>query len=718
MAGYAYYLPNFNVQATGKPPVIGPLPDVGNYGGYQKVDYATWLANAQSNDMNKQTLAQLQGNSEPLSKGGPSIADILKGSANGQNIDSGWTQVNGEWIAPGQTADPSNQLTAKGIPNPGTGGYTDPALNTATPNVVATASGPSGGQVTPGSQPVQAATAGATPAVVPPANQNPAPSGLQMPNTSNTQFSQFVKTKNDPTVYGIDAQGNEVPFSDPAQLAQAQGKKTADFSKVQTVDMLPSQQKQQEQNKNNEVLTSNGIEPSTLSTNNNPYKTYSDAYSQVLLDMGIPSVKAQIDTVQKQYTDLANEKNDKISDINDDPWTVQGIKDKKIQQLNDRYDGKLKVIQAQIDNYQKIYSDGLDQAKFVAQTAVTQIHDQAVLDQQKLLHDEDLIQKSLPTSALEYEYAKSQGYNGSYTQYQNEDANRKRSVTNINTGGNYQAGADPTTDAWINAVKNGNATMAQVPAAFKNSVVLGLNSGPSIVDSNTDQTVKAIIAANPGEYGHAAEAIDKAFGPGTATKYDAQLKAVYNNKQDVGTAFSSQSYSPLAGSRFATESNRITSNYIDLPAYKLTANGLPYIQRIQEAIKTPGSISDQELLDAMTKLSTSGNAVTDAQIKIITSGQNYSDQLNVFKNKLSSSGGVLSDKQRQDLVKTAKDIYSAYQTGYQPVYSQVTKQLTDAGIPKAFWTIPDLNTLSATSTNSNSNNSGGDYQSYLKAIGQ
>lgn len=36
--------------------------------------------------------------------------------------------------------------------------------------------------------------------------------------------------------------------------------------------------------------------------------------------------------------------------------------------------------------------------------------------------------KNLPASAQEYEYAKTQGYKGTYEQYQNEDANRKRSI--------------------------------------------------------------------------------------------------------------------------------------------------------------------------------------------------------------------------------------------------------------------------------------------------
>lgn len=160
------------------------------------------------------------------------------------------------------------------------------------------------------------------------------------------------------------------------------------------------------------------------------------------------------------------------------------------------------------------------------------------------------------------------------------------------------------------------------------------------------------------------------------------------------------SFSPLASSRFTTAANRIVSNFEKLPQYQLTANGLPYIQRIDAAMKTPGSVSDQDLLDSIAKLNTAGNAISDAQVKIITDGKSFSDMLSTYLNKF-KNGGVLSDSQRQEIKTIANAIYDNYKKGYQPVYDQVTKQLTDAGIPKPFWTIPDLNALSAQAESGN-----------------
>ncbi len=138
--------------------------------------------------------------------------------------------------------------------------------------------------------------------------------------------------------------------------------------------------------------------------------------------------------------------------------------------------------------------------------------------------------------------------------------------------------------------------------------------------------------------------------------------------------------------------SRITQPFTNMSAYKLTADGKPYLERIDAAMKTPGSVSDQDLLDSLTKLNTGGNAVTDAQVSLITHGKSFADTAATFANKF-KNGGVLSPDQRQQIHDIAYQIYENYKKGYQPIYDQAAKQLTQAGIPKQFWTIPDLNQL-------------------------
>lgn len=192
---------------------------------------------------------------------------------------------------------------------------------------------------------------------------------------------------------------------------------------------------------------------------------------------------------------------------------------------------------------------------------------------------------------------------------------------------------DPAVGAHVSAVLSGNETMRQVPVAYRTAVAEKMQQIPKAA------------------------------------------------------------YTPLASSRFTMAANRIAQNYIKLPQYQLTANGLPYLQRIDAALQVPGSVSDQDLLDSLTKLNTAGNAITDAQVKIITDGKSFKDWAGVIGNKM-RNGGVLSDNQRQQIAQIAKNIYNNYKKGYGPVYKQVTSQLKAAGIPEPFWTVPDLNNLS------------------------
>lgn len=191
---------------------------------------------------------------------------------------------------------------------------------------------------------------------------------------------------------------------------------------------------------------------------------------------------------------------------------------------------------------------------------------------------------------------------------------------------------NPIINSWVANVTAGNATMSQVPAPLRNRVSMALQATPT------------------------------------------------------------SSYSPLASRRLTMAADAIATPYKNLPQYSLTANGLPYLQRIDAALKTPGSVSDQDLLDSLTKLNTAGNAVSDAQVKIITDGKSYSDWLGTIANKF-QNGGVLSNNQRKQIRDIANNVYANYRSGYQPVYDRAVAQLKAAGIPEQFWTIPDLNKL-------------------------
>lgn len=177
---------------------------------------------------------------------------------------------------------------------------------------------------------------------------------------------------------------------------------------------------------------------------------------------------------------------------------------------------------------------------------------------------------------------------------------------------------------------------------------------------------------------------------------NAMLQNVPQASRDAVSRYISEqtdATSPLGAQRSTTAASKITAPYTNLSQYKLAADAQPYLQRIDAASKTPGPVADQDMLDSLTKLNTGGNAVTDAQVKLITDGKSYRDALDTFGKKF-TSGGTLSDSMRKQIVEISKAIAANYNKGYQPVYEAATKQLKDAGIKPQFWTIPDLNKFS------------------------
>ena len=372
------------------------------------------------------------------------------------------------------------------------------------------------------------------------------------------------------------------------------------------------------------------------------YKSYADATTQLTA----PPTKSEtdlynsaysaagLDTLTNTITARKNDLADAQNKINDNPWLDEASRVGRNQTVQN-------LAQADISNLQSEYNTKLQEVHDLVTRQSDDNNASSAANKAKLAVLESQAQALAAEAATKQKDASAapatiKGANGET--YQWDAASGKFKQILPGTAGTG-SGSGPTTlstagQAWVTAVLNGNSTMASVPAALKTEVAEGIANQPA------------------------------------------------------------DAYSPIAASRFATASNRIATNFVNLPQYQLTANGLPYLQRIQAAMQNPGSISDQDLLDSLTKLNTAGNAISDAQVKLITGGQSFSDMISVFGNKF-QNGGTLSDSQRQQIQKIATAVFANYQKGYQPVYDKATAQLKAAGIPEAFWTIPDLNNLSA-----------------------
>ncbi len=288
---------------------------------------------------------------------------------------------------------------------------------------------------------------------------------------------------------------------------------------------------------------------------------------------------------------------------------------------------------------------------------------------------------------------------------------------------------------WLKAKSSGD------PAALEKAKANLINAAPELgmASAAYDLTPKAPIEMSPGsrlaqydpakgqyvEQGGAAgrgdgspydleqgaKAYKAQFGEGANLAIDApDFQAWYRSAwPQFGQGQAAGAQGPQAGSgqplpkrplsdtdiaRYNRASNAATKNWLELPGYKLVSQGAPYLSRIEAAAQHPGSISDQELLDSVTKLNNAGGQVTEAQVAIVLKGASLSDKINIWSNMMSKQGGVLSDDQRRQLIDVAHAVYRGYQKMYQPVYDDAIKKLKGQGIPPQYWNIPDLNSLS------------------------
>lgn len=415
------------------------------------------------------------------------------------------------------------------------------------------------------------------------------------------------------------------------------------------------------------------------------------------------SSQNQQQTLQQQYTDLTDQAG--IPAINTQLINMKSIMDGSEQDIRNEItkaggfatESQVMALTAarnktMISNYNNLLQTRDDAVNQINTTMGFAKEDQAnaqSVAQEKMNYDQQVI---------------------SYEQKMTANAQQAYQKIIDTPGYGYQAlyastGGDPHTVSLVEGTlglpPGSLAQLSQIPDSSKTQVVKLDNGNSILINSQTGQTIKTLGGAAPtaGAGSASTDPYVQAHVSEVLNGNETMAQVPANLRNEVALAMNNapvDQYSPLAASRLSTEANKIAANYINLPQYQLTANGLPYLQRIDAAIKTPGSISDQDLLDSLTKLNTAGNAISDAQVKLITDGKSFSDMASTLANKF-KNGGVLSDNQRQQIQSIAKAIFANYQKGYQPVFDKAVAQMDAAGIPKAFQNIPDLNNLSAQS---------------------
>jgi hypothetical protein len=95
-------------------------------------------------------------------------------------------------------------------------------------------------------------------------------------------------------------------------------------------------------------------------------------YGNIYGDLGLNTIKVQIDDVQKQLQAMDQERADKISDVNDNPWFTEGKRVGEIRKLDERYDLKRAALAGSLQLYQSIWESGVSEARFLATATLNQ----------------------------------------------------------------------------------------------------------------------------------------------------------------------------------------------------------------------------------------------------------------------------------------------------------------------------------------------------------
>jgi hypothetical protein len=168
------------------------------------------------------------------------------------------------------------------------------------------------------------------------------------------------------------AQGGTPNFSNviagkPPTPGQVAGATTEGQPQGSGLTSTPTQVKQ----------SSAGPDPAT-----DPIGYVNKLYEDINKSLGISSLKQQMESYNKQLLDLKNEKTDKISGINDNPWLTEGVRVSQIGKLDEKYEMRENNLLGYLQLSQSLYNSAISQAQNMA-------GDVMQIEQQNRQHSQD-----------------------------------------------------------------------------------------------------------------------------------------------------------------------------------------------------------------------------------------------------------------------------------------------------------------------------------------
>lgn len=103
----------------------------------------------------------------------------------------------------------------------------------------------------------------------------------------------------------------------------------------------------------------------TSAPTSNPMQDVIDMYTEVYAKLGLTDIKAEYTKVIEAQAKLTDDMNAEIENVTSNPWLSQGIRDKQVESIQNKYQSKIDTQTHLATLYDSLYKEGQDQAKFL-----------------------------------------------------------------------------------------------------------------------------------------------------------------------------------------------------------------------------------------------------------------------------------------------------------------------------------------------------------------
>jgi hypothetical protein len=322
-----------------------------------------------------------------------------------------------------------------------------------------------------------------------------------------------------------------------------------------------------------------------------PQTIVSEIHQASLNQTGVSTVKAELDRITTAYTDLQNEKNDKIQEINNNPWYSEGVRLAKLRQLDAKYENKELILSNKLKLTESLYTTSREDAKFLTGQAIDVYKQNQLFDQQTVIRGLELAEKistATTPDITEYNLAVKQGYDKDLIDWLKEQANLKERIA--------RAGAPTTTlpttqDLTTKESSEALGTVNSILGILDNPNfqsafgIIGL--GKSIIPNTPEYTIAAQVQQVKDKLALAARGLLK--GQGAVSNFEALMlaNAQTSLKTGMNPADARQELINIAGALATSTGGRAKVQLKDKSGniYTLMSNSREITKAIADGLK-------------------------------------------------------------------------------------------------------------------------------------